>query len=204
MSERWVCKRCFASNEETDATCGRCQLLRGAEAPAEARAEWVPQAAAQPAWRRLLRFWWIPVAGVVLLIGYLSTAQRGSDGSLSSSGTVSVDDLRVGDCFNSEETELTEVDGTPCGEPHEYEVFAIDTHQSDALPDDAGMELVFNSLCAGEFETYVGAPWVTSSVWASMITPSEESWADGDRTFICILYDPADDALTQSLRGTAR
>jgi hypothetical protein len=43
-----------------------------------------------------------------------------------------------------------------------------------------------------------------------MITPSEETWADGDREFICTLYEPDPDdfdanvVLTESLRGAGR
>jgi hypothetical protein len=162
-------------------------------------------AAEQPTWRRLLRFWWIPALGVALLVGYLQTAQRGSDGSLTSAGSVSVYDLRVGDCFNAgEEEEISEVDGTPCTDPHAYEVFAIDDYQADALPSDAQLEAVFLSVCTEPFETYVGFPYATSALYANMITPSEESWSDGDRTFICVLFDPEDETLTESMRGAAR
>ncbi len=37
-----------------------------------------------------------------------------------------------------------------------------------------------------------------------MISPSEESWGSSDRSFICILYDPDDDTLSESLAGAAR
>ena len=37
-----------------------------------------------------------------------------------------------------------------------------------------------------------------------MISPSEESWGSGDRSFICLLYDPNDPELTESLAGAAR
>lgn len=40
--------------------------------------------------------------------------------------------------------------------------------------------------------------------YASMISPSEDSWPDGDRTFTRVLYDPDDAELTSSLRGAAR
>ena len=37
-----------------------------------------------------------------------------------------------------------------------------------------------------------------------MISPSEESWGDGDRSFICVLYDEDDPELTESLQGANR
>jgi hypothetical protein len=212
VNERWVCKRCFADNQETDAACTRCGLVRGAESPEADRQQWASedqerafQRAERPAWQRWLRFAWIPIIGVVVLIGFLSAAPRGGDGSLTGSGTVNVDDLREGDCFNTgDETEISDVDGVPCDEPHGYEVYAIVQHEADAFPTDAEMDQVFTSRCEGPFESYVGAPYATSAIYASMITPSEESWADGDRNFICVLYDPDDEALTESLRDAAR
>ena len=68
----------------------------------------------------------------------------------------------------------------------------------------AELETVFSSICLDEFEGYVGAPYATSAIYASMISPSEGSWADGDRTFTCVLFDPDGAELTESLRGAAR
>ena len=210
MNERWVCKRCFADNEETNLACARCGLTRGAEATPQDQGTWAGTtgavvATAPPLWRRLIGFWWIPAILVALVVGYLTSAQRGSDGSLTTAGTVDVTELRVGDCFNSdEEAEIAEVDGVPCDEAHEYEIFAVDTYQADALPGDAQMEAVFLSVCNEPFQAYVGAPYASSEIYAKMITPSEDSWADGDRTFMCVLYDPENDQLTESMRGAER
>ncbi|HSI99282.1 MAG TPA: septum formation family protein [Patescibacteria group bacterium] len=211
MSDRWVCRRCFADNEEIDAVCARCGHTRGADATIEDQRAWAAQTGGTPigeeppAWRRWLRFWWIPAIAIFLAVGYFSTARRGDDGSLTSAGRVPVNDLRAGDCFNTgDETEISDVDGVPCTEPHEYEVFAVDTHQADALPSDSELEGIFASICLADFEDYVGAPYETSSIYASMISPSEGSWSDGDRTFTCVLYDPDDAELTESLRGAAR
>jgi Septum formation len=212
VNERWVCKRCFADNNDADAACVRCGLTRGSEATEQDQVAWSaaggPGAAVAvepPAWRRLLRFWWIPTIAIALLVGYIQSAQRGDDGSLVSAGTVSVDDLQVGDCFNTgDETEIADVDGVPCTEVHEYEVFAVETYDAEALPDDSQLEAVFTSICSQPFESYVNFPYATSAIYANMITPSEESWADGDRTYICVLYDPDDPELTQSMRGAAR
>ena len=209
MNERWVCKRCFADNQEADAACVRCGLLRGAEAAEGEQATWSPasstSATSQPGWRRWLRLWWVPALLVVLAVGYLGSARRGDDGAVQGAGTLSLDDLRVGDCFNSgDETEITDVDGVPCAEPHEYQVFAIARHESPSLPTDTDMEVVFQQVCDGPFATFVGEPYATSALWASMITPSQQSWDQGDRTYTCVLYDPENDALTESMEGAGR
>lgn len=190
-------------------------MTRGAEATAAEQAQWATaygqpvsgHAAQQPAWRGWLRFWWVPLLGVVLLVGYLQSARRDEGGSLSSAGSVSVQDLREGDCFNAgDETEISEVDGVPCTEPHAYEVFASGESggEDDAFPSDAEMDAVFASICEPAFATYVGQEFAASELNASMITPSEETWEDGDREFICIASDPSDETLTESLAGAGR
>lgn len=218
MTDRWVCKRCFADNDASAPACARCGLLRGSEVSDADRGAWaaetgtaVPGGTPPPPWRSWLRFWWIPVAVIVLAVGYFTTARRGDDGALAAAGTLSVTDLRVGDCFNTDgETEIADVDGVPCTEPHNYEVFAVHTYDG-ALPlTDASSEAVFRDLCEGDFEAYVGAPYATSAIYGSMISPSEESYADGDREYVCILFEPDPDnfsddlVLTESLRGAAR
>lgn len=211
MSERWVCKRCFADNNETDAVCQRCGLIRGAESTPADQTTWASQdgagdVPANPGWRRWLRYWWIPLLIVALAVGYLTTARRDDDGSLASAGNVSVDELREGDCFNGGEgAEISDVDGVPCTQAHEYEVFALATYEGDGTyPADSELESIFLQVCEPEFEPYVGAPYATSEIYGSMISPSEESWGSNDRSFICILYEPDDDTLSESLAGAAR
>lgn len=218
MSDRWVCKRCFADNDGMAATCGRCALMRGSEVSDADRAAWaqasgtpLPQAHERGGAQRWLRFWWVPVTVIVLAVGYFTTARRGDDGAVNAGGTLAVTELRTGDCFTTDgETEIADVEAVPCTEPHTYEVFAVHEYEG-ALPmrDDAYMA-VFDELCVADFERYVGAEWDTSEIYGDMITPSEESYADGDRGYLCFLYepDPADFAkdltLTTSLRGAAR
>lgn len=142
----------------------------------------------------------------MLAVGYFATARRGDDGSLTSAGNVSVDELREGDCFNTaEEGEISEVDGVPCTEAHEYEVFALSHYEGDGTyPPDSALDAIFTQICEPDFEPYVGVPYLDSDIFGSMISPSEDSWSSGDRAFICVLFDPDDAQLTESLEGASR
>ena len=212
MNDRWVCKRCFADNDGARVACQRCGLTRGAETTEADRAAWAAQAGSapgtqpEPGWQRWARYSWIPVLVVVLGVGYLVSARRGDDGSLTSAGTVGVDDLRAGDCFNTgEDKQISDVDGVPCSEAHEYEVFAVATYEGDGtFPSEAALDGIFTQICEPPFEAYVGEPYATSAIYGTMISPSEESFSDGDREYICVLYDPDDAALTTSLRNANR
>jgi hypothetical protein len=218
VNERWVCKRCFADNEDSAGACQRCGLARGSESTEADRTTWsaAPQAETRRergggVLRQLIRFWWIPAAAIALVVGYFTTAQRGDDGALSTAGNVTVDELRVGDCFNgsefseAEETEVTDVDGVPCTEPHAFEVFAVADYAADVFPaTDSQFQTAFAEVCIPPFEDYVGIPYADSSLWASAITPSEDGWNGGDREFICHLHEEDASPLSESQRGAAR
>ncbi len=217
MNERWVCKRCFADNDSTAAACQRCGLLRGAEATTTDQSTWA--AAPQPEAEKsgggllpqLLHFWWIPAAAIALAIGYFTTAQRGDDGALTSAGNVTVEDLRVGDCFNAGEfsdegdVEVSDVDGVPCEEPHAFEVFAVADYTGSTYPaTQEQFNVAFDAVCVGAFESYVGMPYADSVLWASAITPTEDGWDSGDREFICHLHNEDTSPITGSQRGANR
>jgi hypothetical protein len=214
VNERWVCKRCYAANDGSAGACVRCGLMRGSEATQADQATWAARgrgAAAAgtepPGWRRWLRYAWIPVLAVVLIAGYITTARRGDDGTLTTAGTVSVDELRPGDCFSTgdEQTEIADVDGVPCTAAHAYEVFALASYEGDGtFPADSEDDAIFEQICQPSFEPYVGESYATSAIYGSMITPSADGWADGDREYICVLYEPGNEQLTESLRGAER
>jgi Septum formation len=218
VNERWVCKRCFADNEDSAGACQRCGLMRGSESTEADQGAWAaaPQAASGNArggglLSQVLRFWWIPAVAIALVVGYFTTAQRGDDGSLSTAGNVTVDDLRAGDCFNqaefasSEEVEVSDVDGAPCTEPHAFEVYVVANYGGEVFPGtDSQFRVAFGEVCVPPFEDYVGIPYADSMLWASAITPTEEGWNAGDREFICYLHEERATMLSESQRGAAR
>ncbi|MGH2428963.1 MAG: septum formation family protein [Candidatus Limnocylindria bacterium] len=213
MNERWVCKRCFADNTDDQVACARCGLHRGSEVAPHAQAAWAsahggPTGAErpQPAWRGLLRYWWVPALGLFLLIGFLASARRADDGSITTGGTLSIEELRVGDCFDSaDEEEISEVHARPCDENHEYELFHIATWTgSDEFPSADEMRSFIGEECVPAFDEYVGLTYLASRLDFLTFSPVEEGWRDGDRIFQCALYDPAEPDLTASLRDASR
>ena len=224
VNERWVCKRCFADNEESSAACQRCGLTRGAEASQSDQAGWAAQGGGQAGapvaqqqaggWTRWIRFWWIPAVVIVLVVGFLTQARRNDAGEIDSGGTVDVTELQVGDCFDApaDEDLISDVAGVPCDEAHAYEVYVVADREAASYPSDDEFEAIFGELCVPAFESYVGASYDSSEIWASFITPSEDSWSDGDREYVCYLYEPVDPdeplgetvELTASLEGAGR
>jgi len=213
VNERWVCKRCYADNEEADSACARCGLIRGAESTDADQAGWAAaQPAAQPkaggGWTSLIRFWWIPAIVIALAVGYFTNARRGDDGAISEAGTLQVQDLQVGDCFVFEETadEVSEVDALPCTEPHRYEIFHITrwTGSEDTYPAEDAWFSFFIQACVPPFNSYVGRVYEDSVLDFVPFTPTEEGWDAGDRVVQCALIDPITPEISESLRNSDR
>jgi uncharacterized RDD family membrane protein YckC len=122
---------------------------------------------------------------------------------------VDIADLKVGDCLveslPGEGEEIFSVQTLPCSAPHGEEVFAAMT-RPDGQGDFPGMEAITaqaEGFCVAEFEDFVGLSYAESALYLGVITPSEESWSEGDRSIVCTIYDPAGE-VSGSLRGVER
>jgi hypothetical protein len=88
---------------------------------------------------------------------------------------------------------VSSVETVPCSEPHSQEIYAVVTLPEGDFP---GMDTIFEQaeeLCIAEFESFVGLPYEESALYLHYLTPSEESWSDGDREVVCKVYDPDGD-----------
>ncbi|MEE8601052.1 septum formation family protein [Euzebya tangerina] len=113
--------------------------------------------------------------------------------------TPSVVEFTIGECVNLPDgEEITDYDTVDCAEPHDAEVFAL-----PQMPD--GEDAPFNQTavsefasqrCQGdEFANYVGTDYESSAIWASSLTPSQDSWDNAnDREIVCLLVgEPLED-----------
>ena len=121
------------------------------------------------------------------------------------SGDVDVFDLEVGVCLADfqDATELETIEASSCSEPHSDEIFA-----SGSIPDGnfPGMDVVeakAQDMCIAEFDDFVGISYEDSVLDVGYLTPTEESWNDGDRDVLCTVYDPAEE-ISGSLRCAGR
>ncbi len=124
-----------------------------------------------------------------------------------SAEAVDVFAIRVGDCLNTSEltgeTELESVPVVPCDEPHEDEIyFAFDSEAAD-FPGTDALSAEADETCIAQFASFIGTPWEESALEYWPMYPSEQSWANGDREIICVVYDPAQQ-VTGTLAGAAR
>jgi ribosomal protein L40E len=210
-SERWVCLRCFASNDGSATTCSNCGLERGVDPAAGATGEGgvgapaIPQASQGGGfpWR------WVIYGVIALLVvggSVLFAARRDDTGAISDAGDMSVFDLKVGDCFDvsADATEVETVRAIPCAEPHIYELFWAGDYPSDTLPSETEYSPWVEDRCFPAFAEYVGIDYNDSIYFMGYFSPTEESWSTGDREFACYLSNEFDTAISGSARGTAQ
>ena len=209
MNERWVCKRCFTSNDGGTSVCSNCGLARGSEAPAGdvAAAAAAPQPGPASRWSWLLRFWWVGLVIIVLIGGAIFAARRDEGGQIVGAGDLQVFDLEPGDCFDLKapaDEEVTDVDAKPCNEAHEFEMFHITTLPDGDYPDEATFVGHLERECLPAFADFVGATYQESRLDIYWLTPTEPGWGAGDREMQCAVFDPLDEELTESMEGSLR
>lgn len=144
------------------------------------------------------------------------TAARTAAGALlaaavlgaSACSSTSVLNLEVGQCIAAEtdEGEISSVPVVDCAEPHSGEIFSLPQLPDGDFPGDAAVRQSAGDLCAGQdFQTYVGVPYQQSTIYFSSLTPTDDTWDDGDREIVCILLaDEQGSETTGSLRGADR
>ncbi len=119
----------------------------------------------------------------------------------------SVFDLEVGDCFSAGGDPVATVTVIDCEDAHIYEVFAVFDHEADDDQTYPGADAILeyaDARCQPLFEDYVRTDYQTSIYWITSVTPSEETWDDGDdREIVCTLkLGEAGDETSGSAEGT--
>jgi hypothetical protein len=118
----------------------------------------------------------------------------------------SVFEIEVGDCFTADSGEIATVIVIDCNRPHTYEVFHVFDHEAgpdDAYPGDEEILDYADTQCQQLFEEYVGTDYETSVWFIASVTPSAETWLDGDREIICTLDQQDDDGVAIEVTGSA-
>ncbi len=104
-------------------------------------------------------------------------------------GTVAAEDLTVGTCigdFPSGGNHVADVKSTPCDQPHRGEVFAVlPIPDAPSYPGEAKIRS-HAEQCRPALEQYAPKVPDTETIDLYYLYPSVETWAHGDREFVCI------------------
>ena len=93
-----------------------------------------------------------------------------------------VNKLALGDCFDASSTAGM---GTTvnCHAPHQFEVYHRDEFIDPVFPGLEALETTAYAECSRMSEVHLGRPFDPTS--AQVVYPSEATWAQGDRAFVC-------------------
>jgi hypothetical protein len=206
---RWVCLRCYASNEDSAAACAQCGLLRGSMVPAETPTAASPVAPAR-SWSLggvVRRFGWIAVVAAFGIGGVIFATQRNDAGEITRGGALAISELRVGDCFDLQDVDAEqadEVNTRRCDEKHQFEMMSIASMPDGEYPPETAFEEFVAAVCLPAFGDYVGLAYEESRLDVFWYFPLEDGWSEGDHLVQCAVYDPLNSELVGSLRSAAR
>lgn len=130
------------------------------------------------------------------------SAETGSDEGVETS----VFDLEVGFCFSTDSDQLETVIVVDCEQPHEHEVFALVNHpagDAEEYPGDDAVVEYADTECRSPFEEYVDRDYETSIWYITSLTPSAETWTEGDREVVCTLNQQDADEEPITVTGSA-
>ncbi|MBM6403176.1 DUF4190 domain-containing protein [Phycicoccus sp. CSK15P-2] len=131
--------------------------------------------------------WVLALVGAVAF-AVLSSATRGDDGAVVSSGQVSARDLHVGDCFEeiTERSTIYSLPAVPCSEPHQAEVFATFDLEPGPFPGDDRLDTLATRGCTERFETSALGSTTSDEFDLYYLYPLRQNWREGDREIVCI------------------
>jgi Septum formation len=101
--------------------------------------------------------------------------------------TVSATDVVAGDCLKELPASglVITVDTAPCGDPHTGEIFSVMKMPDGDFPGTFAIE-EYQNRCGPELADYAPGAAEDPQVGLFVLYPSEDSWAQGDRTVTCI------------------
>ena len=150
------------------------------------------------------------VFGAWFLFTNLDDANRNETGEIVGGGDLDVMTLRPGDCFNDPEDleqVVFDVAAVPCSEPHDNEVYSVQALApgvfTEEFPGEEALQRHSYDACTGSvFDDYVGTSYLDSALDVFTLTPTAESWEQGDREFVCAVYRLDLAQITGTVRGS--
>lgn len=112
-------------------------------------------------------------------------------------------DLGLGDCFDDPENfeEISDVPMVECSVPHHNEVYFTYDLPDGSFPGLQAIEEAADSDCYERFEGFVGRDYASSELDYGYLYPTSDTWSEGDREIVCLVYHVSNDKVTGSQRN---
>lgn len=127
---------------------------------------------------------------------------RDDTGHITKKGSLSVFELRKGDCLDPAADVSGDIDKiavAPCDEPHSQEVYALVEAPEQPYPGPEGLATTANALCIGAMQEDLSLS-PDDGYYFSYLLPSFNGWNnDKDRTILCVFVFPTMGLVTGSV-----
>ncbi|MCJ1680118.1 septum formation family protein [Streptomyces sp. APSN-46.1] len=145
--------------------------------------------------------------------GSSTLSKRDTGGRVTGPVVTDVEDIKVGDCFNTDD-DLKDyqgedgraplsVDIVPCAEPHQSEAFAVFGLKDGPYPGEKKIASMANANCGKALTDYVGAAAkLPKTMKVYYYYPSSANWTFGEREVTCFIGDTSGPS-TGSVRATS-
>ncbi|WP_374775300.1 DUF4190 domain-containing protein [Streptomyces sp. NBC_01310] len=153
------------------------------------------------------------VLGIAGALGDGPSPKRDTGGQVTDSGSSKVSDIRLGDCFNTDDNlaEYGDKDGgqaslsvriVPCEQPHQGEAYSVFELEEGPYPGTEKVVSIVEEKCSGPaLTTYVGKDAkVSDKLEVYYYYPQSTTWILGDREVTCFIGD-ASGSSTGSVRA---
>lgn len=140
-----------------------------------------------------------PLAGVAVVAALVAAS------GCSAVTQTFVPQLKVGECAAplAGQSEIEKIPKVACSQPHAWEAYASMQVPGQAYPPTADLDKRADEFCGAQYATYVGIPVERSQYDWTSLTPTEGSWALGDREILCLVGDEAG-GIVGSLKGSQK
>lgn len=126
--------------------------------------------------------------------------------------TVPVLAVRPGQCLVAPKAvvaEIKDLSVVPCTQPHQQEVFALEsyplpagTEKTAAYPGQAVLKAFADGACLSAFSSYVGSDYRDSSLFFTYLLPSARGWQAGDDRDVTCVITTTGGTRTSSVKGS--
>ena len=133
------------------------------------------------------------IGGGVAVFGGVSAvgddSKRDDQGAIVEAGGVGVFALGIGDCLQLPDAiEVQSVEGVPCDEPHDAQVYGESAVLGEVWPGEAELERRSAQECLSRWDVGIGTDYDADRFFDfTFFAPTAEGWAAGDRGVQCLL-----------------
>ena len=122
---------------------------------------------------------------------------------LAACSDTSVMHMQVGQCILRPEGQTaTTIETTSCTSEHDAEVFFVTSAEDGEFPGESALNKFAEKQCISNFEAYVGKRFVSSTLDATWMIPTKDSWAQNDRSIMCLAFAMDHSKLKQSVKDS--